>query len=69
MEYHVIDIDPAMHYDPGEEVIGTVEAASPDEAIAKVLHTIGVDVLKAHDPDGYTKHILDNVKAVPKAAA
>ena len=65
MEFNVIDIDPAMHYDAGQEVIGTVDAASPEEAIAKVLHAIGVDVLKAHDADGYAAHILKYTKAIP----
>ena len=65
MEYNVIDTDPAMAYDVGDEVIGTVNAASPDEAIAKVLKGYGVDVLNAYDPDGYATHILANVEAVP----
>jgi hypothetical protein len=62
--YNVIDSDPAMDYDPGENVIGTVDAASPDEAIAKVMNAIGLDVLKPHSPSEYTAIILEHVKAV-----
>ena len=65
MLYNVIDIDPGMDYDPGENVIGTVDAASADEAIAKVMKAVGVDVLKAYDPSEYAKHVLANVEAVP----
>ena len=68
MEYNVIDIDPAMNYETGQEVIGTVEAVSADEAIAKVLKAIGVDVLKVYDPNEYAAHILKYVEAVPKQA-
>jgi len=64
MKYSVIDIDPAMDYAPGDEVLGAVEASSADEAIAKVMRSIGVDSLKAWDPAGYAKHILAHVKAV-----
>lgn len=66
MEYNVIDIDPTMDYAAGEEVLGTVEAASADEAIAKGLKAIGVDVLKGYDPNGYAEHILKYTEAVPK---
>ena len=66
MEYNVIDIDPAMDYATGQEVIGTVEAVSADEAIAKVMKAIGVDVLKVYDPNEYAAHILKYVEAVPK---
>jgi hypothetical protein len=65
MKYNVIDIDPAMHYDaPGDEVIGTVEADSSDEAIKKVMVAIGVDYLRAYSPSEYAFHILSNVSAV-----
>jgi len=67
MEYNVIDIDPEMNYEVGDEVIGTVEAVSADEAIGKVLEAIGVDVgfFKAYDSDGYAAHILKYVDAIP----
>ena len=65
MYYKVIDIDPAMDYEVGEDVIGSTEANSPGEAIGKVLKAIGVDVLKAYDPDAYAFHILKYVKAIP----
>ena len=64
MKYHVIDQDPAMHYALGEEVLGTVEADSAPQAVAKVMRSIGVDVLKGSDPAGYEKYILGTVKAV-----
>ena len=64
MKYNVIDIMPGMNYAPGDEVLGAVEASSADEAIAKVMRSIGVDSLKAWDPAGYEKHILAHVEAV-----
>jgi hypothetical protein len=66
MKYHVIDIDPEMHYDaPGDEVIAVVEAESSDEAIAKAMKIVGVDVMKNFDPAGYAKHITGFVDAIP----
>jgi hypothetical protein len=65
VKYNVIDIDPAMDYDVGEEVMGTVEADSPSEAIGKVLNALGVDVLKAYGADEYATHVLKYVDAVP----
>ena len=64
MKYNVIDIMPSMDYAPGDEVLGAVEASSADEAIAKVMRSIGVDSLKAWDPAGYEEHILAHVEAV-----
>ena len=56
---------PGMNYAPGDEVLGAaVEASSGDEAIAKVMRSIGVDSLKAWDPAGYEKHIIAHIKAV-----
>ena len=65
MLYNVIDTDPSMLYDPGQEIIGSVDAASPDEAISKVMAAIGVDVLKAYGPEEYAATILKHVEAVP----
>ena len=65
MKYNVIDTDPSMLYDPGQEVIGSVDAASPDEAIIKVMKAIGVDVLKPFNPKEYAATILKHVEAVP----
>ena len=65
MKYNVIDTDSSMDYDPGQEVIGSVDAASPDEAIAKVMAAIGVDVLKPFNPKEYAAIILEHVEAVP----
>ena len=64
MKYSVIDIDPAMSYDHGENVLAVVEAESAAEAIAKAMSIVGADVMKNFDPAGYAKHILAHVKAV-----
>ena len=68
MQYNVVDIDPGMDYDIGEEVMGTVEANSPSEAIGLVLHALGVDVLQSYDPGEYAYHVLQYVNAVPVAS-
>ena len=65
MKYTVIDIDPGMTYDPGENVIAVVEAESAAEAIAKAMNIVGVDVMKNFDPAGYAEHITGFVDAVP----
>ena len=65
-EYNVIDIDPAMDYAPGEEVIAVVEADSAAQAVAAVMAQIGFSAaVIATDPNGYAKHVLANVEAVP----
>ena len=65
-KYNVIDIDPAMTYAPGDEVIAVVEADSADKAIAAVMAQIGFSAaVIAQDPDGYAEHVLANVEAVP----
>ena len=38
--YSVIDRDPSMGYLPGDEVLGTVEARSPSEAIEMVMKAV-----------------------------
>ena len=65
MKYKVIDIDPGMSYDPGENVIAVVEAESAAEAIAKAMGIVGADVMKNFDPAGYAKYITGFVDAVP----
>ena len=65
MKYKVIDIDPAMTYDIGENVIAVVEADSAAEAIAKAMKIVGADVMKNFDPAGYAKHITGFIDAVP----
>lgn len=65
MKYNVIDTDPSMLYERGDEVIGSVDAASPEEAITKVMKAIGVDMLKAYGPEEYAATILKHVEAVP----
>lgn len=59
--YEVIDTDPAMGYEPGDEVIGTVEATSAAAAISKVMAAIGVDVLKVYSPGDYAKYVTNHV--------
>ena len=67
--YSVIDIDPtgAMHYEPGEEVLGTAEAATPEEAINEVLKTCipGLWNARAFDPKGFDTWVSPHLKAVP----
>jgi hypothetical protein len=65
VKYNVIDTDSSMLYDPGQEIIGSVDAASPDEAITLVMKAIGVDVLRAYGPEEYAATILKHVEAVP----
>ena len=65
MKYTVIDIDPGMTYDPGENVIAVVEADSAAAAIAKAMNIVGADVMKNFDPAGYAKHITGFVDAIP----
>ena len=65
MKYKVIDIDPGMTYDIGENVIAVVEAESAAEAIAKAMKIVGVDVMKNFDPAAYAEHITGFVDAVP----
>ena len=63
--YSVIDIDPAMNYEPGEEVLGTAEAATPEEAINEVLKAHGILYIRAFDPKGFDAEVLPYLKAVP----
>ena len=62
--YSVIDIDPAMNYEPGEEVLGTVEATTQSEAIHEVLKTLGILYVRAFDPKGFDAEVLPYLKAV-----
>ena len=66
MIYLVIDTDAAMNYLPGDEVIATVDATCPSEAIDKAMHLIGVAELKSYGVDQYELHVLRHVNAVPK---
>ena len=66
MKYIVSDI--ALNYDPGDEVVGTVEADSPEEAIIAALKAISptyvADMVRL-DPHGFEKHIVSDYTAVP----
>ena len=62
--YNVIDNDPYMNYDPGEEVIGTTQAESPKQAIDLILGKYQpVQDLKALDPEGFSKYVLSTISA------
>ena len=66
MKYDVIDTDPQMQYDPGEEVMAVIEADSATQAIAAVMAQIGFTAaVIATDPNGYAEHVLAHVEAVP----
>jgi len=69
MLYKVSDIE--LDYPPGEEVIGTVEAASPEEAIIAALKAISpsmaadmADMVRNY-PDGMAEHVLPAFVAEP----
>jgi hypothetical protein len=66
MIYLVIDTDASMNYPPGDEVIATVDATCPSEAIDKAMNAIGIDVLKSYDVDQYELYVLRHIDAVPK---
>ena len=65
--YSVIDIDTAIDYEPGEEVIGPAEAATPEEAIHEVLkaHVPGRWNVRELNPKGFDAVILPTLKAIP----
>ena len=70
MIYNVIDIDPAMDYAPGEEVLGEVMADSANAAIAAFIKDgpiPGLHQLQAFDPQGFAEYILPTLQAIPKA--
>jgi hypothetical protein len=71
MLYTVSDI--ALDYEPGEEIIGTVEADNPEAAILAALKAISpsmaVDMADAarNQPDDFAKYVLAAFKAEPVA--
>ena len=71
MFYTVSDID--LDYAPGDEIIGTVEADSPEAAILAALKAISpsmaVDMADAarNQPDDFEKFVLSAFKAEPVA--
>ena len=71
MRYIVKDI--SMDWEPGDEVIGTVEADSPEEAILAALKAISpsmaVDMADAarNYPDDFEKYVLPAFAAEPIA--
>ena len=71
MLYTVSDV--ALDYEPGDEIIGTVEAESPEAAILAALKAISpsmavdmADMLRS-DPDGVAKYVLPAFVAEPVA--
>ena len=70
MEYIVKDI--SMQYEHGEEIIGTVLADNPDEAIYLALKAISPSMsasigdLYFNNPADFKKYILHNFEAIPR---
>ncbi len=67
MKYIVSDT--ALQYDPGEEVVGTVEADSPEEAIIAALTAISpgmavdmADMVRNY-PEDFAKYVLPDYTA------
>ena len=71
MRYIVKDI--SMDWEPGDDLIGTVEADSPEEAILAALKAISpsmaVDMADAarNQPDDFAKYVLAAFVAEPVA--
>jgi hypothetical protein len=71
MLYTVSDV--ALDYEPGDEIIGTVEAESPEAAILAALKAISpsmaVDMADAvrNYPQDFAKYVLPAFKAEPVA--
>ena len=70
MEYIVKDL--SMQYAPGEEIIGTIDASNPDEAIYLALKAISPSMsayigdLFRNNPADFKKYILHDFEAIPK---
>ena len=70
MEYIVKDI--SMQYEHGEEIIGTVLADNPDEAIYLALKEISPSMsayigdLYRNNREDFRKYILHDFEAIPK---
>ena len=70
MEYIVKDI--SMQYAPGEEIIGTIDASNPDEAIYLALKAISPSMsayigdLYSNNREDFKKYILNDFEAIPK---
>ena len=67
MIYVVSDVTTGMDYAPGEEVIDTVEAATPEEAVMAALMGVsqGFGDMVRMDPAGFREHGLTCYEAVP----
>ena len=71
MLYTVSDID--LDYAPGDEIIGTVEADSPEAAILAALKAISPSVAAStadaarNYPEDFEKYVLLAFKAEPVA--
>ena len=70
MEYIVKDL--SMQYEHGEEIIGTIDASNPDEAIYLALKAISPSMsasigdLYRNNPADFKKYILNDFEAIPK---
>ena len=70
MEYIVKDI--SMQYEHGEEIIGTIDASNPDEAIYLALKAISqamaaaIGDLYSNNLEDFRKYILHNFEAIPR---
>ena len=70
MEYIVKDI--SMQYEHGEEIIGTIDASNPDEAIYLALKAISPSMsmsigdLYSNNREDFKKYILNDFEAIPK---
>ena len=70
MEYIVKDL--SMQYEHGEEIIGTIDASNPDEAIYLALKAISPSMsayigdLYSNNREDFKKYILNDFEAIPK---
>ena len=70
MEYIVKDL--SMQYEHGEEIIGTIDASNPDEAIYLALKAISPSMsasigdLYRNNPADFKKYIQNDFEAIPK---
>ena len=70
MEYIVKDL--SMQYAPGEEIIGTIDASNPNEAIYLALKAISPSMsmsigdLYSNNREDFKKYILNDFEAIPK---
>ena len=70
MEYIVKDL--SMQYEHGEEIIGTIDASNPEEAIYLALKEISPSMsmyigdLYRNNSADFKKYVLPDFEAIPK---